>query len=43
MGKKMVTEHTLGLMEESMSGNTRMGDFGTEHNFPKTEISHTSG
>jgi len=24
MGKKMAKEHTLGMMEESMSGNTRM-------------------
>jgi hypothetical protein len=37
MGKRMVKEHTLGQMEVSMLGNTRMVKLKTEHNMTKTE------
>jgi len=39
MGKNMVKEHTLGLMDKSMKGNGRMGKIGTEYNTTKTETS----
>ena len=42
MEKNMVKEHTLGLMEEGMLGNGRMGDYGTEYFTTKTETSNTS-
>ncbi len=41
MGKGMVKEHSLGLMEKSMLGNGRMVELGTEQNTTKTEISYT--
>ena len=42
IGNKMVKEHTLGLMEKSMLGNSRMGNNGTEQGTTKTETSYTS-
>ena len=41
MGKNMVKEHTLGLMEKSMLGSSRMGKGGMEHITTKMEKSVT--
>ena len=35
MGKEMVKEPTLGLMEENMLGNSRMGKIGTRQDMTK--------
>ena len=35
MGPEIVNEHSLGLVEVSMLGNTRMEKLGTEHNMKK--------
>ena len=42
IGGKMVKEHSLDLMEESMLGVGRMEQGGTEHSTIKTETSYTS-
>ena len=39
MGKEMVKEHTLYLMEENMKGSGRMENLGTGHHTTKTETS----
>ena len=41
-GKRLVKEHTYGLMDESTWGVGKMVKYGTEHIKKKTETSNTS-